>query len=116
MAIRGWRRGAVGATALVTVCGLCVRPGLAQERAETIFRDARDYTVRIRTQITTPFVQDEIRAEIMERRFNKLSMEYVLKLAGNATISSLDAFVSAAVQRADKLTAVAAGRSPMCYS
>jgi hypothetical protein len=56
-------------------------------------------------------VQDEIRSELMERRFNKLSVEYVLRLAEKATISSLDAFVSAAVRRAEKLTAVA-GATP----
>ncbi len=50
-------------------------------------------------------VQDEIRADLMERRFQKLSMDAVLKLAEKATISSLDAFVSAAVDEADKLTA-----------
>ena len=31
----------------------------AQERAETVFRDARAYTVRIRTQISTPFMDDQ---------------------------------------------------------
>lgn len=30
----------------------------AQDRTETIFRQARDYTVRIRTQISTPFFED----------------------------------------------------------
>jgi hypothetical protein len=47
-------------------------------------------------------VQDDIRRELMERRFAKLSMEYVLELAGNATISSLDAFVSAVAKRAEQ--------------
>ena len=31
----------------------------AQDRAETIFREARAYTARIRTQIATPFIEDE---------------------------------------------------------
>jgi parvulin-like peptidyl-prolyl isomerase len=52
--------------------------------------------------------QDEIRAEIRERRFNKLSMEYVLKLAENATVSSLDTFLTTAVARAEQLTRSAA--------
>jgi len=42
--------------ALAAVVGA---PAAAQETAEAIFRDARSYTVRIRTQITTPFVEDE---------------------------------------------------------
>ena len=35
--------------------------GLAapKDRAETVFQEARGYTVRIRTQITTPFLEDE---------------------------------------------------------
>jgi hypothetical protein len=41
----------------------------------------------------------------MERRFQKLSTDYVLKLAEKATISSLDAFVNLAVGQADKLLA-----------
>lgn len=53
-------------------------------------------------------VQEEIRADLMERRFEKLSMDHVLRLAEKATISSLDAFVTAAVNQADKLTATAA--------
>ena len=31
----------------------------AQDGAETVFHDARNYTVRIRTQVTTPFMGDE---------------------------------------------------------
>ena len=42
------------AFALVLVAG----PALAEDRAEKIFRDARQYTVRIRTQVATPFVED----------------------------------------------------------
>jgi hypothetical protein len=49
-------------------------------------------------------VQEEIRADLMERRFQKLAMDAVLKLAEKATISSLDAFVTAALDEADKLT------------
>ena len=36
-----------------------MRPSQAEDRASSIFRDARAYTVRIRTQITTPFLEDE---------------------------------------------------------
>ena len=53
-------------------------------------------------------VQDKIRAELMDRRFDKLSVDYVLRLAEKATISSMDAFVNAAVERADKLVVTAA--------
>lgn len=35
------------------------RSAMAQERAETVFRDARAYTVRIRTQITDSFMDDQ---------------------------------------------------------
>jgi serine protease Do len=44
--------------ALAAVLALAV-PAPAQESAETAFREARAYTVRIRTQITTPFADDE---------------------------------------------------------
>lgn len=47
-------------------------------------------------------VQDDIRRELMERRFTKLSVAYVLKLADNATISSLDTFIAAALKRAER--------------
>jgi hypothetical protein len=50
-------------------------------------------------------VQEAIRGDLMERRFQKLSTDYVLKLAEKATISSLDAFVNLAVGQADKLLA-----------
>lgn len=63
------------------------------------------------SQLAFVDVQDDIRAELMERRYTKLSVEYVLRLAGNATVSSLDAFVATAVQRADKLTAPVAAKS-----
>ncbi len=59
MRFRGWMRQAGRLTALIVFHGLGARPGQAQGHAETIFRDARDYTVRIRTQITTAFVDDE---------------------------------------------------------
>ncbi len=48
-------------------------------------------------------VQDEIRQELMERRFTKLSVEYVLDLAEKATISSLDLFINAGVKRAEEI-------------
>jgi hypothetical protein len=53
-------------------------------------------------------VQDEIRSDLMERRYEKLSMDYVLRLAEKATISSLDAFVTAAVQQVEKRMAASA--------
>ena len=34
-------------------------PARAEDNAESVFRDARTYTVRIRTQIATPFIEDE---------------------------------------------------------
>jgi len=56
-------------------------------------------------------VQNEIRRELMERRFQRLSADYVMKLAGNATISSLDLFIGAGVKRAEELaTRMAAER------
>ncbi|MCH8807723.1 MAG: peptidyl-prolyl cis-trans isomerase [Planctomycetes bacterium] len=45
-------------------------------------------------------VQDEIRTELEAQRFNALAAEYILELASQATISSLEAFVSVAVERA----------------
>jgi parvulin-like peptidyl-prolyl isomerase len=64
---------------------------------------------RVEAAHQAPFVdvQDKIRAELMDRRFDKLSIEYVLRLAEKATISSLDAFVNTAVERADKLVVAA---------
>ena len=41
---------------LVAAAGALAAP--APEQSETIFRDARKYTVRIRTQVSTPFIQD----------------------------------------------------------
>jgi hypothetical protein len=46
-------------------------------------------------------VQEEIRQTLMEKRFNRLSVEYVLELAEDATISSLEEFTNAAVRRAE---------------
>lgn len=59
MTVRDLTPGAVWITAFLAFCSFSVQPGQAQESAETIFRNARDYTVRIRTQITTPFMEDE---------------------------------------------------------
>lgn len=53
-------------------------------------------------------VQDQIRAQLMEKRFSRLSADYVVRLAEKATITSLEPFVAAALRRADQLTAVAA--------
>ena len=43
----------------VLVLALAHAPALAEDRIESIFRDTRGYTVRIRTQINTPFIEDE---------------------------------------------------------
>jgi len=57
-------------------------------------------TINAATQ--TPFseMQDEIRSELRNQRFIKLAGDYVVGLAGKATISDLDAFVDRAVERA----------------
>ncbi len=49
-------------------------------------------------------VQDELRQELMERRFARLSTDYIMRLAEDATISSLDLFLSAALKKAMLLT------------
>lgn len=67
-----------------------------------IFKCGRIESARQRAFVD---VQDEIRAELMERRFDKLSIEYVIRLAEKAVISSLDAFVNGAVEQADRVTA-----------
>jgi S1-C subfamily serine protease len=50
-----WRRSLLA----LALLALSNRPASSEERAQTIFRNARDYTVRIRTQIVTPFIEDE---------------------------------------------------------
>lgn len=45
-------------------------------------------------------VQDKIRLQLRERRFNELLSDYVVKLANKATISSIDPFLAAAARRA----------------
>jgi hypothetical protein len=59
----------------------------------------------------TPFgaVQDEIREELMERRFTKLSVDYVLRLADEATISAIDPFIASATLRATEWAMAEAG-------
>jgi hypothetical protein len=44
-------------------------------------------------------VQEEIREQLLEEKFQRLSAEYMMDLAERATISPLDKFVSAAVRR-----------------
>lgn len=44
--------------------------------------------------------QDEIRDRLRDEKFNRLAAEYVVKLAREATITSLDEFVRQAIQRA----------------
>lgn len=50
----------------------------------------------------TPFleVQEQVRTQLIDERFNHLANEYVMRLAEKATLSSLDAFVQAAVKKA----------------
>lgn len=43
---------------LIALAALMGGPAAAQDRTETVFREARNYTVRIRTQISTPFYED----------------------------------------------------------
>lgn len=50
-----WRRSLLALGLLVLSNG----SASAEDRAQTIFRNARDYTVRIRTQIVTPFIEDD---------------------------------------------------------
>jgi len=45
---------------------------------------------------------------LMESRFSKLSMDYVLRLAEKATVSALDPFVAAALKRAEQAPAATA--------
>lgn len=48
-------------------------------------------------------VQAQLRSELTERRFARLSTDYVLRLAERATISSFDTFIAAAVRRAEEV-------------
>ena len=59
--------------------------------------------VRPAAEKTFAEVQDQIRAELSERRFAKLSTDYVLRLAEKATISSFEPFIAAAVRRAEQV-------------
>ena len=61
-AARTWSGRLAAAAVCLAACGSGSGPAAAQEQAETIFRSARDYTVRIRTQVTTPFIEDELGA------------------------------------------------------
>ncbi len=66
--------------------------------------------IQAATQTSFYDAQDEIREALMNERFARLSIAYILELAETATISSMDSFVYAAVQRADEVTAVLAQR------
>lgn len=59
MTIRPRTARAMVAAMLVALGGFGIPAARSQEQAESVFRDAREYTVRIRTQITTPFIEDE---------------------------------------------------------
>lgn len=54
-----WLTPVFGGLGLIAVVGPLAAPARADETAETIFRDARAYTVRIRTQVDTPFLDDD---------------------------------------------------------
>jgi|YNPNPStandDraft_1061719.scaffolds.fasta_scaffold67901_1 hypothetical protein len=45
-------------------------------------------------------IQEQLRQELTDRKFEQLSNEYMLRLAEKATLSSLDSFLNAAVRRA----------------
>jgi len=45
-------------------------------------------------------VQEEIRQQLIEQQLNRLTANYIVRLAEKATISSLDQFIAAAVRRA----------------
>lgn len=47
-------------------------------------------------------VQEEIRRELMENRFQRLSVTYIMRLAEHATISALQPFVEAALRHAQQ--------------
>ncbi len=66
---------------------------------------------RIQSEAVRPFVevQEEIRSELMEKRFSRLSVDYMVRLAEKATISPIEPFVNAAVEAADRVTTAAAG-------
>ena len=54
---RHWNAG-LGLTLIALTTSFAVPAG-AQQKIETVFRDARAYTVRIRTQVETPFLGDD---------------------------------------------------------
>lgn len=56
--------------------------------------------VQIARTIAFEEAQEKIREDILQRRFEKLTTEYVLKLADKASILNLDAFVQTAARRA----------------
>jgi len=81
----------------------------AGEYSEPIETDTGWYIVRcglITPARPVPFtdVQDELREQLTERKFEKLSAEYLIRLAGGATVSSMDAFIRAGVRRAIELS------------
>ena len=51
------------------------------------------------TQASFTDVQDEIRQRLTEQKFERLSTRYMVELAGNATVSSMESFVRAAIRR-----------------
>lgn len=56
--------------------------------------------IRPAARLSFEQVQDELRQELFRERFNRLAGEYMLKLARDAAISSLESFIRAVVRRA----------------
>ncbi len=61
-------------------------------------------------QPTFAEAQDQIRAELLERKFDKLSADYMIRLAEDATISSLDGFIRAGIRRILEMSGVDGNR------
>lgn len=56
--MRKWTATAAAAAGMVALATWMPGPVGALDRTESVFREARSYTVRIRTQISTPFFED----------------------------------------------------------
>lgn len=52
--------------------------------------------------VTSPFldIQEKVREQLIDERFNRLASDYIIRLAEKATLSSMDAFIQAAVRKA----------------
>src|SRR5258705_13052031 len=56
--MRNWTGTAAAAVGMIALATWMPGPVAALDRTESVFREARSYTVRIRTQISTPFYED----------------------------------------------------------